>query len=140
MCSSDLTPEQRKEISQKAQNWRGGASERGFSMSMDRFLGELDSKAVLTLGYLDSQLVSFLYFVPWGKVGLSLDRMQRDPHISQGITELLIDTTVEYARERKIRYISLNFAAFRSVLERAEKINAGPVLRSIRWLVQFSSG
>ena len=137
---SELTQEQRKEISQKAQNWRGGASERGFSMSMDRFLGELDSKAVLTLGYLDSQLVSFLYFVPWGKVGLSLDRMQRDPHISQGITELLIDTAVEYASERKIRYISLNFAAFRSVLERAEKINAGPVLRSIRWLVQFSSG
>ena len=47
--------------------------------------------------------------------------------------------TVEFARENRITHISLNFAAFRSLFERAEKISAGPVVRTTRNIIRFFS-
>ena len=65
--------------------------------------------------------------------------MQRDKDAEQGITELMIVDAVEYARENNITHISLNFAAFRSLFERAEKISAGPITRGTRNLIRFFS-
>ena len=73
----DLSSEQQNKIKELAKIWRGNSIERGFSMSMDRFLGEIDQDSVLVLGYLNNELVGFLYFLSWGKVGFSLDRMQQ---------------------------------------------------------------
>ena len=136
----DLTQEDRELIKAKAQEWRGNSVERGFSMAMDRFMGEIDNPALIILGYLEGKLVGFLYFVPWGKVGYSLDRMQRAPEIPVGLTEMMIDAAVTFCAEHKMKSISLNFAAFRSVIERAEKINAGPLLRTLRTLIRITSG
>ena len=130
----------KNEIKDLAKNWRGNSVERGFSMSMDRFLGEIDQDSVLVLGYLNNELVGFLYFLSWGKVGFSLDRMQRAPKPLPGLTELMIENMITFCREKNYRYISLNFAAFRSVIERAEKISAGPILRTIRALIKLASG
>ena len=136
----DLSAKEQNEIKDLAKNWRGNSVERGFSMSMDRFLGEIDQDSVLVLGYLNNELVGFLYFLSWGKVGFSLDRMQRAPKPLPGLTELMIENMITFCREKNYRYISLNFAAFRSVIERAEKISAGPILRTIRALIKLASG
>lgn len=136
----DLPISESEELLTIAGKWRGDAIERGFSMSMDRFLGEIDENCVVVRGYQGDELVGFLYFVPWGKVGYSLDRMQRAPGNWPGLTELMILTMVEFCSQKELSYLSLNFAAFRSIIERAEKINAGPILRTLRTLIKFFSG
>lgn len=136
----DLSAEQQENIKGLAKAWRGGAIERGFSMSMDRFLGEIDQESVLVFGYLNQELVGFLYLLPWGKIGFSLDRMQRAPKPLPGLTEMMIEEMVSFCKNNRYKYISLNFAAFRSVIERAEKISAGPILRTIRTLIRITSG
>ena len=136
----DLDIEEKFLIQKLAKKWRGNSIERGFSMSMDRFLGDIDEGSILVRGYFNNELVGLLYFLPWGKVGFSLDRMQRAPKPLPGLTELMIEEMVNFCKVNKYKYISLNFAAFRSVIERAEKISAGPLLRTIRALIKFTSG
>lgn len=140
VVAKDLTIAEQINIKNLARVWRGNSIERGFSMSMDRFLGEIDQDSVLALGYLDQELVGFLYLLPWGKAGFSLDRMQRAPKPLPGLTELMIVDVINFCKTNNYKYISLNFAAFRSVIERAEKISAGPILRSIRALIRIASG
>ena len=137
---SSQNEDQKADLRKLAKSWRGDSIERGFSMSMDRFIGELDGDCILVRGYENQDLVAFLYFVPWGKIGYSLDRMQRAPRPFPGITELMILEMINYCQEKRMRYLSLNFAAFRSIIERAEKISAGPILRTLRALIRFFSG
>jgi lysyl-tRNA synthetase class 2 len=80
-----------------------------------------------------------LHFVPWGRDGLSLDVMVRDPRAVGGLTEYLIVATVRAAAELGVRRISLNFAAFRHTLELGDRLGAGPVARGSRWLLVFLS-
>ena len=138
--AGELTKEERAVIRDLARKWRGNSAERGFSMSMDRFLGDIDNDAILVRGYMNNELVGLLYFLPWGRVGFSLDRMQRAPKPLPGLTELMIEEMINFCKSNNYKYISLNFAAFRSVIERAEKISAGPLLKTIRALIKFASG
>ncbi|MCX6451254.1 MAG: phosphatidylglycerol lysyltransferase domain-containing protein [Actinobacteria bacterium] len=135
----DLSDEQQQALRGLAKKWRYGVPERGFSMSMDRFGTEIDADCFITLAEEGGSIKGFLYFVPWTKTKLSLDRMQRDKDAEQGITELMIAETAEYARTNGITHISLNFATFRSLFERAEKISAGPITRSTRNIIRFFS-
>jgi lysyl-tRNA synthetase class 2 len=136
---SDLDPKNQQELRGLALKWRYGAPERGFSMSMDRLGSELDEDTFITVAELDGVTKGLLYFVPWTSNRLSLDRMQRERGTDPGVNELMIVNTVEYAREHGISHLSLNFAAFRSLFERAEKISAGPLVRTSRNLIRFSS-
>ncbi len=136
---SDLDVNIRVELRGLAKKWRYGTPERGFSMSMDRFGEDIDGETIITIATLDNEIKGLLYFVPWANDGISLDRMQRERGTDPGVNELLIVQTVEWARENKIQNISLNFAAFRSLFERAEKISAGPVTRGSRNLIRFFS-
>ena len=136
---SDLDVNIRVELRGLAKKWRYGTPERGFSMSMDRFGEDIDGETIITIATLDDEIKGLLYFVPWANDGISLDRMQRERGTDPGVNELLIVQTVEWARENKIESISLNFAAFRSLFERAEKISAGPITRSSRNLIRFFS-
>ena len=138
--ASELTPDLRAQLIIKAAEWRYGAPERGFSMALDRFLDTQDEKTVITIARCDGELMGFLHFVPWGRNKLSLDRMQRDRNCESGVNELLIVAAVTYATQNSITDISLNFAAFRSIFERAEKISAGPMLRATRNLLRLLSG
>ena len=137
---SELDSQTARELQELAKKWRYGVPERGFSMSMDR-MGEtgLDDNCVITTVKLEGKIVGLLYFVPWGKTRISLDRMQRERGTDPGVNELLIVNTVEYAKENQISHISLNFAAFRSLFERAEKISAGPLIRTMRNILRFFS-
>ena len=135
----DLPAETQNELRNLAKLWRYGAPERGFSMSMDRF-GELeDDQTYITIATLDNQIAGLLYFVPWGDHKLSLDRMQRSKDAELGVNELMIVGTTLWAKENGITHISLNFAAFRSLFERANKISAGPITRGTRNIISFFS-
>ena len=135
----ELTNDEKNELKILVKKWRYGVAERGFSMSMDRF-GEIeDNDCLITVAVLDGKIKGFLYFVPWCEDRISLDRMMREKNIDPGVTELLIADTVEYARGHGLTHISLNFAAFRSLFERAEKISAGPIVRMTRNIIRFFS-
>jgi len=136
---SDLDPAKKAELRSLAKKWRYGAPERGFSMSMDRFGEDIDSETIITIATLGDEIKGLLYFVPWANNGISLDRMQRERGTDPGVNELLIIQSVEWARENSVEVISLNFAAFRSLFERAEKISAGPITRGSRNLIRFFS-
>jgi len=135
----ELPLETQNELRRLAKLWRYGVPERGFSMSMDRFGESIDDEAYITVATLDNQITGLLYFVPWGSHKLSLDRMQRSKDSELGINELMIVGTTLWAKENGFTHISLNFAAFRSLFERANKISAGPITRGTRNIISFFS-
>jgi len=136
---SELDNDTRSQLRKLAHEWRYGVAERGFSMSMDRFGEDFDPYTYITIAWLNNEIKGLLYYVPWTTNGLSLDRMQRERGTDPGVNELMIVETIEYARANNLAHISLNFAAFRSLFERADKISAGPITRGMRNLIRFSS-
>ncbi|MCM3925929.1 phosphatidylglycerol lysyltransferase domain-containing protein [Frankia sp. AiPs1] len=87
----------------------------------------------------EPRLRALLHFVPWGGDGLSLDAMQRDRSADNGLNEFLIVSTLRQAPQLGVSRVSLNFAFFRSALERGERLGAGPVVRSWRGMLMFLS-
>jgi lysyl-tRNA synthetase, class II len=121
--------------------WRGGPDERGFSMALSRAAdAEADPDAVLVVAALEGEPKGILQFVPWGTEGLSLDLMIRDPAVTEnGLNELLITDLLAACRGLDVSRVSLNFAVFRSALERGERIGAGPVARLWARLLRIAS-
>ncbi|MFM9636163.1 phosphatidylglycerol lysyltransferase domain-containing protein [Streptomyces turgidiscabies] len=125
---------------QRADDWRDGATERGFSMALGRLGDPADGQCVM-LECTDGkgELRALLSFVPWGPRGLSLDLMRRDRDSDNGLMEFMVIELLQRAQEIGITQVSLNFAMFRSVFERGGRIGAGPVLRLWRSLLSFFS-
>jgi lysyl-tRNA synthetase class 2 len=114
-----------------AARWRGdGGDERGFSMALGRLGDDLDDNCVLVEAH-DEQgrLRAFLSFVPWGRNGLSLDLMRRDPTADNGLVELMVSALAERAAAFGAGRLSLNFAMFREAFERGAEVGAGPIAR-----------
>lgn len=126
---SELSTQELVTLSKLAQGWRRGGDERGFSMALGRFCDIQDPDAVITWASADGVYKGLLQFVPWGTDGLSLDLMRRAPDSVSGVNELLIAATIEYARVNEKSRISLNFATFRSIFEKGERLGAGPITR-----------
>jgi lysyl-tRNA synthetase class 2 len=124
---------------QQAGTWRGSSTERGFSMALGRVGAPDDDGCVIATAVEGAELRGVLHFVPWGTEGLSLDLMRRDRSAQPGVNDFLIVETIKAAEELGIKRISLNFAVFRSALERGERIGAGPVLRAWRGILLFAS-
>jgi lysyl-tRNA synthetase class 2 len=118
---------------------RSTETERGFSMALGRFGDPTDGRCVVVTAVKDGEIRAVLNFVPWGVDGLSLDLMRRDRSADPGLNELMIVAALREARALGIKRMSLNFAVFRSALERGERIGAGPVLRRWRGLLVFLS-
>lgn len=135
----DLGESERRRMLTDAAAWRGSATERGFSMALGRLADPADPDAVLVIARQDGVVRAFLQFVPWGSTGMSLDVMRRDRTADPGVNELLIVDALEAAPGLGVEQVSLNFAAFRSALERGERLGAGPVLRAWRSVLIFSS-
>jgi lysyl-tRNA synthetase class 2 len=123
-----------------ADDWRDGATERGFSMALGR-LGDPEDGRCVMLECVDAEgrLKALLSFVPWGPYGLSLDLMRRDRDSDNGLMEFMVIELLRRAREIEVTQVSLNFAVFRSVFERGARLGAGPVLRLWRSLLSFFS-
>ena len=137
----DIPREEVERIQTGIQAWRG-ASERGsFSMALgpDRFGDPADGECVVATATKDGEVRALINFVPWGPDGMSLDLMVRDREAEPGLNELLIVKAMQAAKGLGIVRASLNFAVFRSALERGEKLGAGPITRMWRSVLVFFS-
>jgi len=135
----ELTPDELDEVRRVAQSWRDGETERGFSMALGRFGDPADGECVLVTAECEGRLRGLLHFVPWGADGLSLDLMRRDRAAENGVNELLVAAAVRASADLGVQRLSLNFAVFRSALERGERLGAGPITRAWRSLLVFAS-
>ncbi len=120
---------------------RRGEGERGFSMMLGRLFDPKDKGLLLTVVTSpDGQPAAVCQFVPSPAIsGYSLDLMRRDPgEHPNGLIDYALCSTIEHLRGRGARGLSLNFAAFRSVLdgERGE----GTFTRVERWALKRLSG
>jgi len=126
----DLDEQTRAEVRERADAWRDGAVERGFSMALGRCLEAEDGDSVVVLCRdQDGVLRGVLNLVPWGLDGLSLDLMRRDRETENGIVEHMVVALWRACPDLGVRRFSLNFAVFRSVFARGERLGAGPMLR-----------
>ena len=138
--SADITAQDGVQLREQAAAWRGSETERGFSMALGRFFDPGDGQCAAVMAFdADQKLRGLLHFVPWGKDGLSLDLMRRDRDAENGINEFLIVGALKEASSLKVTKVSLNFAVFRSALERGERLGAGPILKAWRGLLIFLS-
>jgi lysyl-tRNA synthetase, class II len=136
---ADVPREEIGEILRVADSWRGGGTERGFSMALSRVGAPGDEECVIATAMCEGTLRAVLHFVPWGSDGLSLDLMRRDRSAQPGLNDFLITEAIKAAPSLGVKRISLNFAVFRAALERGERIGAGPVLRAWRSILLFLS-
>ncbi|GAB3659709.1 bifunctional lysylphosphatidylglycerol synthetase/lysine--tRNA ligase LysX [Nocardioides korecus] len=126
-----LTGEDFAVLGEAAGHWRGdGGDERGFSMALGRLGDLVDGQCVMVRAYdATGRLRGFLSFVPWGRTGLSLDLMRRDPAADNGLIELMVASLAEHSARLGVGPVSLNFAMFREAFERGAEIGAGPIAR-----------
>jgi lysyl-tRNA synthetase class 2 len=139
MRSGDISEGERRRALVDADAWRGTETERGFSMALGRLVDPVDPDCVFAVARQDGVMRAFLQFVPWGPDGMSLDLMRRDRTADAGVNELLIVDTLKLCPQLGVTRVSLNFAVFRSTLERGERLGAGPFLRGWRRLLLFAS-
>lgn len=137
---SELSPEEMSRMIARADSWRDTETERGFSMALGRLGDRLDGDSLLVEAVdHDGRVWGMLSLVPWGRAGVSLDVMRRDPKGPNGIMEFMISQLALSSEQYGITRVSLNFAVFRSVFEEGGRIGAGPVLRLWRSVLMFFS-
>ncbi|SUA74828.1 Lysylphosphatidylglycerol biosynthesis bifunctional protein LysX [Nocardia otitidiscaviarum] len=145
---AEVPPEEMRRVIARADAWRDTETERGFSMALGRLGDPLDGNCLLVeaidpascTGPNDEpRVLGMLSLVPWGRTGVSLDLMRRDPEGPNGIMELMISQLALNSDQYGITRISLNFAVFRAVFEEGGRIGAGPVLRLWRSILMFFS-
>lgn len=118
------------ELYRLARHWRHGATERGFSMALNREGDPADAHVLFVLARdADGELVGLLSFVPWGTGGLSLDVMRRSPDAPNGVTELMVSELMAATSQLGVRRVSLNFCMFRRVFAQAAELGASPFAR-----------
>jgi lysyl-tRNA synthetase, class II len=148
----ELTDAERERIGNAADFWRGTETERGFSMALGRFGDPVDADCVVVTAHReahkvcgegmapqDGDISAVLHLVPWGGDGMSLDLMRRDRQADPGLNELMIVKALQAAPGLGVARVSLNFAMFRAVMARGERLGAGPVLRAWRGVLLFLS-
>ncbi|WP_328806474.1 phosphatidylglycerol lysyltransferase domain-containing protein [Streptacidiphilus fuscans] len=137
---ADIAEAEMETMLHHADQWRDGATERGWSMALGR-LGDPDDGQCVMLECYDGEgeLKALLSFVPWGEHGLSLDLMRRDRDSDNGLMEFMVIELIQRAREIGVERVSLNFAVFRAVFERGSRLGAGPFLRAWRSVLVFFS-
>jgi len=118
---------------------RRGEGERGFSMMLGRLFNPKDKGLLLTIVHgPDAKPAAVCQFVPSPAInGYSLDLMRRDPgEHPNGLIDYALCSTIAHLRQQGARGLSLNFAAFRSVLEGGD----GALTRVERWALKRLSG
>jgi len=138
---ADIDPAKVSDILELISMLRRGEGERGFSMMLGRLFDPKDKGLLLTLvSDPDGRPAAACQFVPSPAIqGYSLDLMRRDPgEHPNGLIDYALCSTIEYLKAQGGQGLSLNFAAFRSVLdgERGE----GTFTRVERWTLKRLSG
>jgi len=111
----DADAELRLRIEQISVTWLAGRRERGFSMAMDDLFAP---GGLLALAFdRGDEPIAFLHLVPSpAGGGYSLSTQRRLPGGPGGISEFLIVEALAWARQAGVPELSLNFCAFRSLL------------------------
>jgi lysyl-tRNA synthetase class 2 len=138
---ANIDPSRVTDILELISMLRRGEAERGFSMMLGRLFNPKDKGLLLTVVHgPDGKPAAVCQFVPSPAInGYSLDLMRRDPgEHPNGLIDFALCSTIEHLRDIGARGLSLNFAAFRSVLdgERGE----GTFTRVERWALKRLSG
>lgn len=132
----DLDPTLRRALVGISDRHKAGAPERGFSMALDGLLTGKDPKTVLIVCR-DAQgaPIAFQRYVPCraGR-GLSLDAMRRDTGVPGGVNERMIVDIVAWGSAHGVAEVSLNFAAFRNMLERDADLSKLQALSA--WIIK----
>jgi lysyl-tRNA synthetase class 2 len=135
----DLKPDEVAELQAASAAWRDGRVERGFSMALGRLGEPGDEACVVVEARHEGELRALLHFVPWGDVGLSLDLMRRARDCPNGVNEQMVVAAIAACPGLGVRQVSLNFAVFRSALDRGARLGAGPILRAWRAALLLAS-
>lgn len=133
----DLTDGVRDQLLEILTKSRRGNIERGFSMTLGRFLDPKDKGLLLTICFGPAgNVVGFCQWVPApGINGFSLDLMRRDlGEHPNGMTDLMVVSTIEYLRERHLENLSLNFATMRAII--AGETEEGLQVKLERWFLK----
>ncbi|HEV2342752.1 MAG TPA: phosphatidylglycerol lysyltransferase domain-containing protein [Actinocrinis sp.] len=96
--------------------------EHGFAMNLDAMAEGRHPDSLFVIAFAaDGYAVSFQRYLLAAETGsgpvLTLDVMPRHRIAPNGVNERLIVATIEYAAARDYKTVSLNFAAFRTILE-----------------------
>lgn len=121
--AADIPAGLRAEMAALSRQWLGRNRERGFSMILDGLFDDAHPAGLFVLAFDPAdRLVGFQRYLPVGEAGadwaLSLDVMRRTKDRLNGLNERMIVDVVEYARDHGAGRVSLNFAAFRDLLDR----------------------
>lgn len=120
---STLDPAVIAEAEAATLRWLGDADERGFSMALDADIGSHEETLLVLARDERGQLRGLLHLVPsFGRSAVSLSLMRRHSESPNGLTEYMIVKAIEQLRERDVKEISLNFAAFARLLHSPEGI------------------
>ena len=113
---ASLSAPELAEIRACAAAWLAG-EERGFAMALDPPRPEHEDTLLCLAHDREGTLRALLHFVPsYGRAAVSLSIMRRHPATPNGLTEYLIVKALQGFRDRGIREVSLNFAAFARLL------------------------
>jgi lysylphosphatidylglycerol synthetase-like protein (DUF2156 family) len=137
---SKMDPARVTEIVDLISLLRRGGGERGFSMMLGRLFDPKDKGLLLTVVYgPDQKAAAVCQFVPSPAIdGYSLDLMRRDPGTHpNGLIDFALCSTIDHLRQQGLSGLSLNFAAFRSVIEGEKE---GTFTRVERWALKRLSG
>jgi lysyl-tRNA synthetase class 2 len=132
----DLDPTLMRALVGISDRARAGAPERGFSMALDALLSGRDRDCIVAVARDGSGApIAFQRYVPCrAGLGLSLDAMRRDAVGPNGVNERLIVETIDWARMHGIEEVSLNFAAFKGLIE--EGADLGPLQSAQAWVIR----
>ena len=136
----DLDPQLRHALRRIASVGRAGAPERGFSMTLGDLLDGRFGECVVVVAYdITGEPVAFQRYVPCrdGRA-LSLDIPRRLPTAPNGVNERMIHDVVTWGRVRGVEEVSLNFAAFRHLLDDSQELESLQALEA--WLVRRLEG
>jgi lysyl-tRNA synthetase, class II len=136
----ELDPALARQLRRIHRTWlgHGPGREHGFAMNLDAMAQGRHRDALVAVAFAaEGYAVGFQRYLPAATDGqdpvLSLDVMPRDPIAPNGVNERLIVDAVEYAREHGYRAVSLNFAAFRTILSRTPSERTGRFLPARDW-------
>lgn len=131
-----LEPTLRRALIGISDRHRDGAPERGFSMALDELLSGRDADCLVVVARdPDGCPIAFQRYVPCraGR-GLSLDAMRRDAVGPNGVNERMIVDVTLWAKDHNIDAVSLNFAAFKGLIE--EGADLSPMQSVEAWFIR----
>jgi lysyl-tRNA synthetase, class II len=111
---AELTDDELAQLEAVSRSWRGGAAERGFTMSLDELRRDDHGDSLVVLGRAaDGRIRGFLHFAPsYGRPAASLSLMRRERETPNGLMEFVLARGIELLRDCGLEEVSLNFAAF----------------------------